>query len=65
MGVFQTKYNVGDEVWFRFCGQIESGTIACIEIYGPCKVFYRMKVNCVAFMESDLFPTKEDLIANL
>ena len=21
----ETKYSIGDEVWFRFCGQIESG----------------------------------------
>lgn len=62
--IIKTKYNIGDEVWFYFCGQIESGIIASIEIYSPCKVFYRMRVNCVAFMEHDLFPTKEDLIAN-
>lgn len=61
----KTKYNIGDEVWFRFCGQIESGIIASIEIYSPCEIFYRMKVNCVAFMEYDLFPTKEELIKSL
>lgn len=61
----ETKYNIGDEVWFLFCGQIESGIIACIYIYGPCEVFYRMKVNCVAFMESDLFSTKEELLNGL
>ena len=61
----ETKYNIGDEVWFYFCGQIDSGIIKCIEIYSPCEVFYRMKVNCVAFMESDLFPTKEELQKSL
>ena len=61
----ETKYNIGDKVWFHFCGQIESGIIACIEIYSPYKVFYRMKENCVAFMEYDLFPTKEELLKSL
>ena len=60
-----TKYNIGDEVWFHFCGQIESGIIVCIEIYSPCEIFYRMKVNCVAFMEHDLSPTKEELLKSL
>lgn len=61
----ETKYNIGDEVWFHFCGQIESGIIACIEIYSHSEIFYRMKVNCVAFAESDLFPTKEELLKSL
>ena len=61
----ETKYNIGDEVWFRFCGQIESGIIACIKIYSPCDIFYRMRGNCVAFMEHDLFPTKEELLKSL
>lgn len=60
----ETKYNIGDKVWFMFQGQVQSGYIASITIYRDC-VIYNMRANCLSFKELLLFPTKEELIKSV
>lgn len=66
--VIETKYNIGDEVWFRN----PSGKIVCDKITvvwvirvmpHEQEVWYQLK--CYTHRkESQLFPTKEELIKN-
>lgn len=60
----ETKYNIGDEVWFMFQGKVQSGYIVSITIYGDC-IIYNMRAYCLSFKESLLFPTKEELLKSL
>lgn len=60
----ETKYDIGQEVWFMFQGKVQSGYIMSITIYRDC-VVYNMRANCLSFKESLLFPTKEELLKSL
>lgn len=60
----ETKYNIGDRVWFLFQGKVQSGYIISITIYRDY-VVYNMRTNCLSFKESLLFPTKEELLKSL
>lgn len=64
----ETKYNVGDEVWFR----LESGKIVCDRIKEVCfmassdkmELWYRLEIYPCLY-EYELFPTKEELLKSL
>lgn len=61
----ETKYNIGDEVWFTFSRNPISSIISSIEIIANGNIYYRMRYGCFCLKESDLFPTKEELIQSL
>ena len=65
----ETKYNIGDEVWFK----CPSGRIVCDKITGVWmireipheqEVWYQLKRNTHR-KESQLSPTKEELLKSL
>ena len=62
--IIETKYNIGDEVWFMYIGQIQRSTIIAIKFHiwdGGHFLRYSMICNgyVIELNESDLFPTKE------
>lgn len=66
----ETKYNIGDEVWFILRDKAQQGIILSITFY---KVGYKVGhyynvqigVSHGSFNESDLFRTKEELLKSL
>ena len=66
----ETKYNIGHKVWFA-----EENDAKCEEIFGIEVNVYKNKLFIeylfandsypYGLNESDLFPTKEELLANL
>ena len=67
----ETKYNIGDEVWCMFCGIPEKCAIVSItsRIYRRGNITdYIVEIRKglqVDKLESELFPTKEELLKNL
>ena len=67
----ETKYNIGDEVWFILGGKACQGIILEIifEKLGHTLIGYHYNVQIGvshgSFNEPDLFPTKEELLKNL
>ena len=67
----ETKYNIGDEVWGAAHEEVWSGVITNIITYhsfGRNAIEYRVFVEeemHFTFKESDLFPTKEELLKSL
>lgn len=65
----ETKYNIGDEVWFLFDGEPLNGKIARISVYTiKIKIIFRdgkeyFFRKCIKGFE--LFPTKEELLKSL
>lgn len=62
----ETKYNIGDEVWFMCGSQIFCGRICCIVVWLhnlSYKVEFEM--GLYGFIEDVLFPTKEELLKSL
>lgn len=59
-----TKYNIGDEVWYRFVGNNIKTTVRNIKIdYKGVPTYYcDYFLYGVAFREEELFPTEEELI---
>ena len=61
----ETKYNIGDEVWYSLKGNIYHETIDHIEIdVGKDRelhIYYNAE-NKFPHRESKLFPTKEELL---
>jgi hypothetical protein len=65
----ETRYNVGDEVWFMFDGKPLNGKIARISEY-TIKVIVIFKDGKEYLFSRDikyfrLFPTKEELLKSL
>lgn len=65
----ETKYNIGDEVWFMFDGKPLSGKIARISEH-TIKIEVRFKdgkdyLFCREIKGFNLFPTKEELLKSL
>jgi hypothetical protein len=62
----ETKYNIGDEVWFMGGSQIFCGRICCVviwrDIYSYQVEFEKRLYN---LFEDSLFPTKEELLKSL
>lgn len=64
----ETKYNIGDEVWYRGCEEIFQDTICEIKVnidcFGEAHIHYILW-NDVLREENDLYPTKEELLKSL
>ncbi len=62
----ETKYNIGDEVWFKIGSKIHCGRICCVVIW---RDFYSYQVEfekrLYTLFETFLFPTKEELLKSL
>lgn len=66
----ETKYNIGDEVWFFAEGEpcnMEILAISVEKYKDNCFIRYMLSDNGFPFelYEQDLFPTKEELIKSL
>jgi hypothetical protein len=65
----QTKYSIGDTVWFMGKNKIVSGVVAKIQLLifeGGQKEVYWFGAAPVKFIDSSLlFPSKEELIKSL
>ena len=67
----ETKYNIGDEVWFRTLGINYKAKINCIIIdvfpNGNRIIHYNLHSNGHSYerYEEELFPTKEELLKSL
>ena len=61
----ETKYNIGDEVWFMsHRGYPRRDRVASIRIMPDLSILYYLEANL--FREEDeLFPTKEELLKSL
>lgn len=61
----ETKYNIGDEVWFKTSYlHIVSAKIISIGVHGENDYIYCFK-DYSSRIESLLFPTKEELLKSL
>lgn len=70
----ETKYNIGDEVWFMHDNKVKSGTIIKIDVVlerdmnsqnvGK-SVYYGLYNFISPYIEQRLFPTKEELLKSL
>ena len=63
----ETKYNIGDKVWYAIGKQMFDGKILAIHILKNNIIMYivRFSVTHCTFSEDDLFPTKEELLKSL
>lgn len=67
----ETKYNIGDEVWFILGNKARQGKILGITFtkveYTLISYYYNIQVGPSHgfFIESDLYPTKEELLKSL
>ena len=61
----ETKYNIGDEVWFKFIDEPYKSEV--YDYIGGKEKLYRCKLylQSAAFREEDLYPTKEELLKSL
>lgn len=62
----KTKYNIGDEVWFKVEAGVSKSKILHIDIF-VTKIFTSISYNVAGLMiaESQLASTKEELIEML
>lgn len=64
----ETKYDIGQEVWFRKGHLVVKGTITDIFLFeqeGKIVIGYVINDYDHALTESQLFPTKEELLKSL
>ena len=66
----ETKYNIGDEVWFGSIGRLRKATIKIIKFHiWDGGHFVRYEMNCnghlIELNEAYLFPTKKELLKSL
>ncbi len=73
----ETKYNIGDMVWFMENNMVAHRAISVVYVEGGIvngktrlQILYKMnahkEIGCDALVrESDLFPTKEELLKSL
>lgn len=62
----ETKYNIGDKVWYWFNNHIEIDSIIVQILIGlDMKVRYRCYNSHNIFYEDELYPTKEELLKSL
>ena len=63
----ETKYDIGQEVWYHIGSTIADGEILGIRISQGNPIIYEVSVmHTYCFMtEEDIFPTKEELIKSL
>lgn len=64
----ETKYDIGQEVWFRKGHLVVKGTITDMFLFkneGKIVIGYGINDYYDAMEESDLFPSKEELLKSL
>lgn len=63
----ETKYNIGDKVWYRSVGRNICTTVRKIKVdyKGVPTYFCDFFLSVVAFREDRLFPTEEGLLKSL
>jgi hypothetical protein len=63
----ETKYNIGDKVWYRFGVDNICTTVRKIKVdyKGVPTYFCDFFLSTVAFREDDLFSTEEELLKSL
>lgn len=61
----ETKYHIGDEVWYRENGAIGNGTILGIVLYDDDIEYEIYSGRVVRMPERKLSPTKEELLKSL
>lgn len=63
----ETKYNIGDKVWYKFVGGDMCTTVRRIKVdYKGVPTYYcDFFLQVIAFREEELFPTKEELLKSL
>ena len=60
----ETKFNVGDKVWFKSADKIESGIV--VEYHAPTQGYNIELEDCYVFLnECDLYKTKQELLDSL
>lgn len=70
MGVkVNTKYNIGDQVWFissnRVVSQEITGIRVCVESEEECKVEYNLHFGSIWASGDKLFKSKKELLESL
>lgn len=62
----ETRYNIGDEVWFMYRNKVFSGRVIGIFLR-PNSISYKIVsiIRGMWFSEPNLFPTKEELLKSL
>lgn len=64
----ETKYNIGNKVWYRGYEEIFQNTICEIKVnidcFGETSIHYQLWDD-VLKEENDLYPTKEELLKSL
>lgn len=65
--ISETKYKIGDVVWYRFVGNNIKTTVRNIKIdYKGIPTYYcGFFLSVIAFREEELFPTEEQLVKSL
>lgn len=62
----ETKYNIGDEVWFKVGSKIYCGRICCIVIWGDVLSYQvEFEKRLYNLFEDSLFSAKEELLKSL
>lgn len=67
----ETKFNIGDEVWFNALSTCKKGKVSAFEIFvfsdGSVQITYSVEKSGFYWhrQESALFPTKEELLKSL
>ena len=63
----ETKFNIGDEVWFRRCNVIVKGIVDIIFIADVegLRICYGLCDYDNALLEKELFRTKQELLDSL
>jgi hypothetical protein len=63
----ETKYNIGDEVWWKVKDGYDCGIVCCIVIWGNFLSYQIAKDDKMIYnkFEENLFPTKEELLKSL
>lgn len=64
----ETKYNIGDKVWYKGCKKIFQDAICEIKVnidcFGVTHIHYILWHEVIR-EENDLYPTKEELLKSL
>ena len=63
----ETKYNIGDEVWYSMGGYVFSNKVIGVHIFKKGIIMYdiRFEHTHCTLAESLVFPTKEELLKSL
>ena len=67
----ETKYNIGDKVWFTTLNRNQRAKVGAFTIVafgdGSIQIEYSINKNgfCWSRLEHDLFPSKEELLKSL